>query len=359
MKANKPFLAEPIHRSLFDGVAIPALPLALTSGRRFDERRQRALMRYYMDSGSGGVAVGVHSTQFEIRDPEIGLYEPVLSLAAEEMQAYEANVGRPLIKVAGVVGETDQAVKEAELAANLGYDIALVSLSAFKEGTNEQMIEHLNAVSDVMPIFGFYLQPSVGGRRLDYDFWRAAVEIENLVAIKTAPFNRYDTLDVLRAVADGNRQDSLAMYTGNDDNIMLDLLTPVRFSEDENAPVIRFRGGLLGQWAVWTRQAVKDLEMIKEVRDAGGNIPLSLLTRAQQLTDANAAIFDAANGFAGCIPGIHEILRRQGLLEGLWTLNPNEVLSPGQSEALDRVCQAYPSLNDDTFVKENLDRWLR
>ncbi|MGK0237829.1 MAG: hypothetical protein ACI92G_001293 [Candidatus Pelagisphaera sp.] len=359
MNSKKSLLSEPVHRSLFDGVVIPALPLALTRERRFDERRQRALLRYYMDAGSGGVAVGVHSTQFEIRDPNIGLYEPVLSLAAEEMKAYETNVGRPLIKVAGVVGQTNQAVKEAELAASLGYDIALVSLSAFKEGTNDQMIEHLNAVSDVMPIFGFYLQPSVGGRRLDYGFWRAAVEIENLVAIKTAPFNRYDTLDVLRAVTDGDRQDSLAMYTGNDDNILLDLLTPVRFSENENAPEIRFRGGLLGQWAVWTRQAVKDLEAIKEARTTGGEIPFSLLTRAQQLTDANAAIFDAANSFAGCIPGIHEILRRQGLLEGLWTLNPNEVLSPGQSEALDRVYEAYPSLNDDTFVKENLDRWLR
>ncbi len=359
MNSKKPLLSEPVHRSLFDGVVIPALPLALTRERRFDERRQRALLRYYMDAGSGGVAVGVHSTQFEIRDPNIGLYEPVLSLAAEEMKAYETNVGRPLIKVAGVVGQTNQAVKEAELAASLGYDIALVSLSAFKEGTNDQMIEHLNAVSDVMPIFGFYLQPSVGGRRLDYGFWRAAVEIENLVAIKTAPFNRYDTLDVLRAVTDGDRQDSLAMYTGNDDNILLDLLTPVRFSENENAPKIRFRGGLLGQWAVWTRQAVKDLEAIKKARTTGGEIPLSLLTRAQQLTDVNAAIFDAANSFAGCIPGIHEILRRQGLLEGLWTLNPNEVLSPGQSEALDRVYEAYPSLNDDTFVKENLDRWLR
>ncbi len=359
MNSHKPFLSEPIHRFLDDGVVIPALPLALTSARQFDETRQRALLRYYMDAGSGGVAVGVHSTQFEIRDPEIGLFEPVLSLAAEEMKAFEARTNRPLIKVAGVVGKSAQAVKEAELAAELGYDIALVSLSAFKDGTNDHMIEHLNAVSDVMPIFGFYLQPSVGGRRLDYDFWRAAVEIENLVAIKTAPFNRYDTLDVLRAVADGNRQGSIAMYTGNDDNILLDLLTPVRFSEEEDAPGIRFRGGLLGQWAVWTHQAVKDLEAIKDLRAHGGEIPISLLTRAQQLTDANAAICDAGNSFSGCIPGIHEILRRQGLLEGQWTLNPNEVLSPGQSEALDRVYQAYPSLNDDEFVKENLDRWLR
>ena len=359
MNTRKPLPAEPIKRALHDGVVIPALPLALTSARRFDERRQRALTRYYMEAGAGGIAVGVHSTQFAIRDPEVGLFEPVLSLAAEAMKIYESDSGRSLIKVAGVVGKTDQALTEAELASNIGYDIALVSLSAFKEESNERMIEHLNAVSEVMPIFGFYLQPSVGGRRLDYDFWRAAVDIENLVAIKTAPFNRYDTLDVLRAVVDGGREDSLAMYTGNDDNIILDLLTTVRFSENEDAPNIRFRGGLLGQWAVWTHQAVKDLETIKDVRSNGKAIPLSLLTRAQQLTDANAAIFDAANGFAGCIPGIHEILRRQGLLEGLWTLNPNEVLSPGQSEELDRVCRAYPSLNDNAFVKENLDRWLR
>lgn len=359
MKKKKPFPAGPIQHLLHDGAVIPAHPLALTSARRFDERRQRALTRYYMDAGAGGIAVGVHSTQFEIRDPKIGLFEPVLSLAAETMNAYEADSGRSLIKVAGVVGKTDQAVEEADLASNLGYDIALVSLSSFKNESNERMIDHLNSISEVMPIFGFYLQPSVGGRYLDYDFWRAAVEIENLVAIKTAPFNRYDSLDVLRAVWDAGREDDLAMYTGNDDNIILDLLTPVRFSEREGSSEIRFRGGLLGQWAVWTHQAGRDLKTIQEARSNGRSIPLSLLTRAQQLTDANAAIFDAANGFAGCLPGIHEILRRQGLLEGLWCLDPNEGLSPGQSEAIDRVYRAYPSLNDDIFVKENLDRWLR
>lgn len=358
MSTGKPFPSESIQRLLEQGVAIPAHPLALTSSRKFDERRQRALTRYYMDAGVGGIAVGVHSTQFEIRDPKIGLFESVLSLAADTMKTFEKSSGDSLIKVAGVVGETAQAVNEAELAESLGYDIALVSLSAFKNASNEQMIEHLNTVSDVMPIFGFYLQPSVGGRRLDFDFWRAAVEIENLVAIKTAPFNRYDTLDVLRAVSEGGRSNTLAMYTGNDDNILLDLLTPVRFSEANDEPEVRFRGGLLGQWAVWTHQAVKDLAAIQEIRSHGGDIPISLLTRAQQLTDANAVIFDAANGFAGCIPGIHEVLRRQGLLEGVWTLNPDEILSPGQSESLDRIYDAYPSLNDDAFVRENLDRWL-
>ncbi len=341
------------------GVVIPAHPLALTQERKLDERRQRALTRYYAESGAGGIAVGVHTTQFEIRDPQIGLYEPVLALAAETMKDAEADTGTELIKVAGIVGDTAQAVAEAECAAGLGYHIGLVGLGALKTASNEELIAHLETVSQVIPVFGFYLQPSVGGRKLDYDFWRSAMGIENLIAIKTAPFNRYDTLDVLRAVSEGGRTDSLAMYTGNDDNILLDLLTPVRFSESEEEPEVCFRGGLLGQWAVWTQQAVKDLEVVKEVRKSGGPVPISLLTRAQQLTDANAAIFDVANGFSGCIPGIHEILRRQGLLENIWTLNPDEILSQGQSEELDRVCRAYPSLTDDAFVKENLDRWLR
>ncbi len=349
-------LDESVRAALFDGVAIPAHPLALDKDRKLDERRQNALTRYYLDAGAGGIAVGVHTTQFEIRDPKIGLYSPVLELAAKIARDHEAAVGKPLVKVAGVLGKTEQALAEAETARNLGYNLALVSLSAFADADNEAMVDHLRALAEVIPLFGFYLQPSVGGRRLDYSFWRSAMEIENLVAIKTAPFNRYDTLDVLRAVADSGRHDSLALYTGNDDNILLDLLSPVQFSEDDRTQSIRFRGGLLGQWAVWTQQAASDLEAIKA---RAADVPLSLLTRAQQLTDANAAIFDTANGFAGCIPGIHEILRRQGLLEGTWTLNPNETLSPGQSEELDRVCRAYPSLNDDAFVKENLDRWLR
>ncbi len=356
MKTNLP---KPVRAALFEGAVIPALPLALNKDRQLDERRQRALIRYYLDAGAGGVAVGVHTTQFEIRDPKIGLFEPVLALAAETMRDHESASGKPLIKVAGVLGKTGQAIKEAEMARNFGYNLALVSLSAFKDAKNELMIDHLKALSEIIPLFGFYLQPSVGGRLLDFRFWRAAMEIENLIAIKAAPFNRYDTLDVIRAVSESGRSDSLAMYTGNDDNIVLDLLTPFRFDEDSASQPIHFRGGLLGQWAVWTRQAVLQLESIKQIRKTGSRVPLSLLTQAQQLTDANAAIFDTANGFAGCIPGIHEILRRQGLLEGLWTLNPNERLSPGQSDALDRIYQSYPYLNDDTFVKENLDRWLR
>ena len=343
-------LTEPTRKSLFEGVAIPAHPLALDASRRLDERRQRALTRYYLDAGAGGLAVGVHTTQFEIRDPKIGLYEPVLALAMDAMNERDAETVASLVKVAGVVGPTAQAVQEASVASKLGYDMALVSLSAFKEASNAQMIEHLKAIAEIMPVFGFYLQPSVGGRRLDFEFWRAAMQIDNLVAIKTAPFNRYDTLDVLRAVSESGRADSVAMYTGNDDNILLDLLTTVRFGEKYDVPEIRFCGGLLGQWAVWTKQAVSDLNEIKATRQKGDRMEKRWLTRAQQLADANAAIFDTANAFAGCIPGIHEILRRQGLLEGVWTLNPNEILSPGQSEELDRVCASYPSLNDDSFV---------
>lgn len=357
--SSKPFPSEKIRDSLNRGVVIPAHPLALTSNRKLDERRQRALTRYYMDAGAGGLAVGVHTTQFEIRLPEFGLYHPVLALAAEEMDAYEEHSGLSMIRVAGIVGPTSQAVAEAECAVELGYDLGLVSLSAFGTASDDEMVAHLEALSEVMPLFGFYLQPSVGGRKLGYGFWRKAMGIENLVAIKTAPFNRYDTIDVLRAVSDSGRDETIALYTGNDDNILIDLLTPSIFTEGKNAPVFPFRGGLLGQWAVWTHQAVNDLEAIKKHREDNWLIPMSLLARAQQLTDANAAIFDAANQFAGCIPGIHEILRRQGLLEGVWTLNPNEGLSPGQSEAIDRVCRAYPSLNDDRFVEENLDRWLK
>lgn len=354
--SNKPGLPESLFEQLMRGVVIPAQPLALDANRKFDERRQKALTRYYCDAGAGGLAVGVHSTQFEIREPEIGLFEPVLTLAAETLEACEASApGKPLIKVAGAVGKTDQAVQEAELARGLGYHAVLVSLAAFKGESNEAMVQHLDAVSDVLPVFGFYLQPSVGGRILDYDFWLKAMSIPNLLAIKTAPFNRYATLDVARAIADGGRAHDLALYTGNDDNIYGDLLTTYRFGEVD----VPFRGGLLGQWAVWTKNAVEDMNLFREMREQNKPVPRELLTRAQQMTDANAVIFDSANQFAGCIPGIHEVLRRQGLLENVLTLNPDEVLSPGQQEAIERVYQMYPDLNDDDYVKENLDRWLK
>ncbi len=351
-----PILSDTIRKRLMDGVAIPAHPLALNSRRELDERRQRALTRYYCESGAGGIAVGVHTTQFEIRESKFGLYRPVLELAAETMNACEAKTEGGLVRVAGIAGNTVQAVAEAEIAAGLGYHVGLVSLAAFQDASNEELVNHLRIISETIPVFGFYLQPSVGGVSLDYDFWRKAAEIENLVGIKMAPFNRYQTLNVIRAVVDSSRSNEIALYTGNDDNIIIDLMSHFRFSEGSKS--ISMRGGLLGQWAVWTHQAAKDLERIKVINDFSKVVPNELMTRAHQLTDANSAIFDVANGFAGCIPGIHEILRRQGLLEGRWTLNPKEELSPGQMEEIDRVYSAYPSLNDDTFVKDNLDRWL-
>lgn len=354
--SSNPQLPQLIRERLMDGVAIPAHPLALNSERKFNERRQKALTRYYCESGAGGIALGVHTTQFEIRDPKVGLYEPVLELAAEAISECEGEKVNKLVRVAGIAGPTKQAVAEAELAAGLGYHLGLVSLAAFSGESNEALIEHLETLSKVIPIFGFYLQPSVGGMPLDYAFWRRAAEIENLVGIKMAPFNRYETLNVVRAVLNSGRAGDIALYTGNDDNILLDLLSEFQF--EQGGESVGIRGGLLGQWAVWTHQAAKDLDRIKKIRTFSSVVPNELVTKAHQLTDANAVIFDVANGFAGCIPGIHEILRRQGLLEGRWTLNSKEELSPGQMEEIDRVYAAYPSLNDDTFVKENLDRWL-
>lgn len=335
------------------GVVIPAHPLALTAARTLDERRQRALTRYYCDAGAGGLAVGVHTTQFAIR--QAGLLKPVLELAIETMRAHEGARGSRLVKIAGVSGPSSQAVAEACLARDLGYDAGLLSLSAFRDRSPADALEHCRAVARVIPLFGFYLQPAVGGLVLDYAFWREFLEIPQVVAIKVAPFNRYRTIDVVRAVAASGRQGEVALYTGNDDSIIVDLLT--EFAFDDGVPV-RFAGGLLGQWAVWTRRAVEMLDSVKAGRSNGAAIA-GLLRVGAQLTDANAALFDAAHDFAGCIAGVHEILRRQGLLEGIWCLDPRECLSPGQSEELDRVCRRYPHLTDDEFVAENLDRWLR
>ena len=324
------------------GTVIPAHPLALTAERKLDERRQRALTRYYLAAGAGGIAVGVHTTQFEIRDH--GLLAPVLQLAVEELHNHQA------ILIAGIVGKTAQAVKEAEQAATLGYHAGLLSLGAMATASIPQLLEHARAVASVIPLFGFYLQPAVGGRILPYEFWRAFAEIENVVAIKIAPFNRYQTIDVIRAVAESGRANEIALYTGNDDNILVDLLTPVPIRKT----TLRITGGLLGHWAVWTRGAVELLKQVKQ-----NEAPKEALTLATEITDANAAFFDAANSFHGCIAGIHEVLRRQGLLAGRWCLNPSEELSPGQMEEIDRVYGAYPHLNDDAFVQEHVDQWLR
>jgi dihydrodipicolinate synthase/N-acetylneuraminate lyase len=335
------------------GLVIPAHPLALTPRRTLDERRQRALTRYYLDAGAGGLAVGVHTTQFAIRHPRHGLYRPVLELAAETARATREDGVAPVL-VAGAVGDTVQAVREAELAATLGYDMVLLSLGAMAAASDAELIRHCRAVSEVLPLFGFYLQPAVGGRVLGYAFWRQFAELPNAWAIKIAPFNRYRTLDVVRAVADSGRDD-LALYTGNDDTIVLDLLTPFPVERDGRAHALRIVGGLLGQWATWTRSAVRLLERVHAVR---GPIDAEWLSEAAALTDANGAIFDAAHDFAGCIPGIHEILRRQGLLKGTWCLDPDEALSPGQAAEIERVCRQHPGLADDAFVRENLDRWL-
>jgi dihydrodipicolinate synthase/N-acetylneuraminate lyase len=340
------------------GVVIPAHPLALDANRRLDERRQRALTRYYCDAGAGGVAVAVHTTQFAIRDPKHGLLSPALELAAETMREWELKCGKGIIKIAGVCGATEQATREAALAKEMGYDLGLLSLAALREASSPELIAHCRRVAEIIPLFGFYLQPAVGGRPLDYRFWREFFEIENVGAVKVAPFNRYQTLDVARALATSGRSREIALYTGNDDNIVADLLTEFRINTGAAGRVsIRFAGGLLGHWAVWTKRAVELLDEIKAARD--GAEAFDLLARSAETTDANAALFDAPNNFAGCIAGLHEILRRQGLLAGRWLLDPDEDLSPGQIEEVDRILAQYPNLNDDDFVAQHLDRWLK
>jgi len=335
-----------VRGRLAAGLVIPAHPLALNAARRLDERRQRALTRYYLASGAGGIAVGVHTTQFAIRDPRIGLYKPVLELAMEE--ASRADV----VKIAGVCGPRTQAVREAELARSLGYDAVLLSMGGLTDQSTQQLVEHARAVAEIIPVIGFYLQPSVGGRLLPYEFWREFAQIENVVAIKMAPFNRYQTIDVLRGVVDSGRSREIALYTGNDDSILVDLLTRWNFGGE----TLRIVGGLLGHWAVWTSKAVAHLGLTK---DSSDEISTGLLTLAQQITDSNAAFFDPKHNFAGCIAGLHEVLRRQGLLEGIWCLDEDETLSPGQSEEIDRVYEAYPHLSDDVFVATHRDDWLR
>jgi hypothetical protein len=370
-----------LRHSLLEGAVIPAHPLALTADRRFDERRQVALTRYYCDAGAGGIAVGVHTTQFAIRDASIGLLEPVVALAIDTARDWCATRKKRPIAIAGVCGPTAQAVLEAELAVSLGYDAGLLSLSALRDADNRTVLEHCRHVAEILPVFGFYLQPAVGGRVLDRNFWRGFLEIERIVAIKVAPFDRYRTIDVVTALAQSGRHD-VALYTGNDDAIVADLLTP--FPAQDGQPPLRFSGGLLGQWAVWTKNAV---DLLRRCQAAGGGArsgagrrapasdelggvqgsppphndadALPLLALGAELTDANAAVFDPSHQFAGCIPGIHEVLRRQGLLAGRWCLDPHEELSPGQAEEIDRVLTRYPHLTDDAFVKENLDRWLR
>ena len=374
--------SEQLRARLAEGLAIPACPLALNAARKFDERRQSGLFRYYHAADVGGIAVGVHTTQFAIREPKHGLFKPILQLAMETISACDFRESRETVRIAGICGRTEQAVAEAALSRECGFHAGLLSLAALTNDSEDQLIAHCETIAGELPIVGFYLQPAVGGRVLSRSFWRRFAEIENVVAIKIAPFNRYQTLDVVRAVAETGRAGDIALYTGNDDNIVIDLLTEFRIAEANTETVVppfagtlskrephleireapaasvRVVGGLLGHWACWTRRAVELLDDIKRERRKN-RIPAEMLTLAAQVTDMNAAIFDAAHGFAGCIAGIHEVLRRQGLLEGIWCLDPNETLSPGQSEEIDRVCRDYPNLIDDDFVRQHLDEWLK
>ncbi len=345
-----------IREKLLKGLVIPASPMALTSDCKLDERRQRALWRYYSEAGAGGIAVGVHTTQFAIRDPKIGLFEPILAIANEEFTHLDNQRAEMLLRIAGVCGQLPQAISEAALVRDHGFHAALLSLAALKIATDDQLIDHCKKIADIVPIIGFYLQPAVGGRPLTYQFWRKFLQIENVVAIKIAPFHRYATIDVMRAAAESKRED-VALYTGNDDSIIMDLITPYRFKVNGNDETVRMAGGLLGHWAVWTKQAVAALASCKQAM-ANGTVDPQMLILNGETTDANAALFDAANNYKGCIPGLHEVLRKQGLLENILCLDPNETLSPGQAEEIERVCAAYPHLNDDEFVLANRDRWL-
>jgi hypothetical protein len=342
-------LPEDVLGALRRGAVIPAHPLALDRQRRLDARRQRALSRYYVDAGSSGLAVGVHTTQFAIR--EAGLYEPVLQSAAE----VTAGAGRPLVMVAGLVGRTEQALREAEIARGLGYHAGLLSLAALKGASEDELIAHSSRLAQEMPLVGFYLQPAVGGVALSASFWRRFAAIDNVIAIKIAPFNRYRTLDVLRGVVEAGAERRITLLTGNDDHIVLDLLCPYRFRRGDEEVTVRITGGLLGHWCVWTSKVV---EMVGRLRRAEPTQIEGFLALDAAVTDCNAAFFDVANGFAGCIAGCHEVLRRQGLLEGTWCLDLDERLSPGQAQEIDRVYAAYPELNDDAFVAKHLERWL-
>jgi dihydrodipicolinate synthase/N-acetylneuraminate lyase len=342
---------EAVMRVLEHGAVIPAHPLALDARRRLDSRRQRALSRYYIAAGCGGLAVGVHTTQFAIR--EAGLYEEVLKLAAQEMEAAH----RPLVRIAGVIGRTQQALREAETAVSLGYHAGLLSLAAFRGASEADIVEHCKAVARVIPLVGFYLQPAVGGIVLPASFWTRFCAIDNVVAVKIAPFNRYKTLDVVHGLVAAGAERRVTLYTGNDDHILLDLLTPFSVRRGGEELTVRIRGGLLGHWSVWTKSAVELLERIHATADTGA-VADGLLKLDSEITDCNAAFFDVRNDFRGCIAGCHEVLRRQGLLEGVWCLDPNESLSPGQAAEIERVYRDYPHLNDDDFVRAHRDQWL-
>ena len=349
-------LPESVSQVLRQGAVIPAHPLALNAQRQLDPRRQRALSRYYLDAGAGGLAVGVHTTQFAIR--ENGMYAPVLEMAMQTVQDWIPLGGsRPLVMIAGVAGPTSQACAEAATAKAMGYHAGLLSLAALRGANEADILAHCRAVAQVIPLVGFYLQPAVGGVVLSAAFWEAFARIEQVVAIKMAPFNRYRTLDVIHGVVAAQAEERITLYTGNDDHIVLDLVTPFHVKRGAETVQVRIRGGLLGHWSVWTQKAVEQLKRCQE-EAARGQISAELLALDSKVTDCNSALFDVAHEFAGCIAGCHEVLRRQGLLDGIWCLDPREALSAGQAEELTRVSQAYPDLIDDNFVKRHLARWL-
>ncbi|MEE8395767.1 MAG: dihydrodipicolinate synthase family protein [bacterium] len=352
MTLHRSDLPEGVLAVLRQGTVIPAHPLALTAERKFDARRQTALSRYYLDAGAGGLAVGVHTTQFAIR--EAGWYGQVLENAAQTVADWSES---PIVKIAGLVGQTKQALAEAQTALSLGYHAGLLSLAAFKTAGEDEMVEHCQRLAREIPLVGFYLQPAVGGVVLAPSFWRRFAEIDNVIAIKVAPFNRYRTLDVVRGVVDAGAEQRITLYSGNDDHIVLDLLVPFVGVRGGEEVTVRFKGGLLGHWSVWVRRAVEILRRV-QAAVARGSADAELLALDSKVTDCNSAFFDVANDFRGCIAGCHEVLRRQGLLEGTWCLDPDEALSPGQAEEIDRVYASYPDLNDDAFVREGLEKWL-
>lgn len=337
---------------LHEGTVIPATPLVLDENRNFDEQGQKRLVRYYLEAGSGGIATAVHSTQFEIRDEKVNLFEKVLKTVSETIDEYEKETGKTIVKVAGVCGDTEQAVKEAKIIKSYGYDAVLLSPIG-AENTEDGMIARAKAVASEISVIGFYLQLACGGRYLSYNFWKRFCDLDNVVAVKCAPFNRYFTYDVIRAVANSKRCEQITLYTGNDDNIISDLTSKFKFTTEGGKEVeLGFKGGLLGHWSVWTKKVV---EIFNKIKSEGFNDQINVL--AGKVTDANSAIFDVKNTFKGCISGIHEILRRQGLIKGIWCVSEKEKLSDGQMEEIDRVYKAYPELNDDEFVKEFLSRY--
>lgn len=353
------FMRSEARNILNKGTVIPAIPLALDINRNFDEKRQRTLVRYYLNAGSGGIAVAVHTTQFEIRLPEVNLFHDVVKTVLDEIEVFEKKNNKIILKIVGVCGKTEQAVSEAQFAKEVNADAVLLSPGGLTDLDEDAMIERTKIIADIMPVIGFYLQPAVGGRIFSAEYWKRLSDIDGVIAIKCAPFNRYQTLDLVRGVAMSERCGEIALYTGNDDNILVDLLTKYEVNIDGKKIEKRFVGGLLGHWAVWTKTVVDLFEKVQAyINSDEKNIPAELLTLNTKITDANAAFFDAANNYAGCIPGIHEILKRQGIFEGIWCINPNETLSPGQAEEIDRVYNDYPELNDDDFVKSNLNKWL-